>query len=302
MAKFFGLPDGIHVGQQFINRRDLHDSFVHAPLQAGISGTRSDGAESIVVSGGYVDDADYGDVIIYTGHGGNDPNSRRQVADQSQDTPGNAGLITSMVQGFPVRVIRGPHRSSQYAPASGYQLAGLFMVTSHWMEQGRDGYLIARYRLERVPEQEPLVTRRPPEDDPAYATSTVTRRVRDTALSRELKAMYGHKCQMCGTAVVGYEGRTYSEGAHVRPLGRPHLGGDRRENLLCLCPNHHTQLDLGGMVILDDFSIANSTSLTPFADLKFRPDHQLSVGNAAYHRGMWTRPSSDRVTPGAGTL
>jgi hypothetical protein len=31
------------------------------------------GAESIVVSGGYEDDEDHGDTIIYTGHGGNDP-------------------------------------------------------------------------------------------------------------------------------------------------------------------------------------------------------------------------------------
>lgn len=292
MARYFGTPDDVHVGQQFIDRRDLHDAFMHAPLQAGISGTRAEGADSIVVSGGYVDDADYGDYIIYTGHGGNDPSSRRQIAHQSQDAPGNAGLITSMVQGLPVRVIRGPHRSSAYAPQSGYQYAGLFSVSSHWMEQGRDGYLIARYKLERLPEQPALVTRRPPEEDPAYATSTVTRRVRDTELSREVKAMYRHKCQVCNIAIAGFDGRAYSEGAHVRPLGRPHLGGDRRENLLCLCPNHHTQLDFGGMVILDDFSIANSMTLAPFSELTFRSDHLLAIANAAYHRGMWTRPSS----------
>lgn len=35
----------------------------------------SRGADSIVVSGGYPDDADYGDEIIYTGHGGRDPDA-----------------------------------------------------------------------------------------------------------------------------------------------------------------------------------------------------------------------------------
>jgi putative restriction endonuclease len=38
----------------------------------GIHGTAKEGADSIVVSGGYVDDRDMGDVIIYTGEGGND--------------------------------------------------------------------------------------------------------------------------------------------------------------------------------------------------------------------------------------
>lgn len=291
VARFFGTPDGVHVGQLFVNRRELHDSFMHAPLQAGISGTRAGGADSIVLSGGYADDDDRGDYIIYTGHGGNDPDTRRQIADQSPEAPGNAGLITSFVQGLPIRVIRGPHRNSAYAPTAGYQYAGLFTVTSHWMNRGADGFLIAQYRLDRILEQAPLVTRMPAEPDPAFANSTVTRRVRDTAMSRELKAMYGHRCQICSTAIPGRDGREYAEGAHVRPLGRPHLGGDKRENLLCLCPNHHTQLDLGGLVILNDLSIAHATTLVPFTELTFRSDHHLAIGNVEYHRGMWTSPS-----------
>ena len=64
-----------------------------------------------MVSGGYVDDQDLGDVIIYTGAGGNDPNTGRQVADQSIDHPNNAGLVTSELSGLPVRVTRGAHRA-----------------------------------------------------------------------------------------------------------------------------------------------------------------------------------------------
>lgn len=296
MPRFFGTPDGIHVGQLFISRRELHDLFVHAPLQAGISGTRAEGADSIVVSGGYADDEDHGDYIIYTGHGGNNSASRRQIADQSTDAPGNAGLVTSFVQGLPIRVIRGPHRNSAYAPTTGYVYAGLFTVTSHWVSRSADGFLIAQYRLDRILEQAPLVTRVPAEPDPAFATSTVTRRVRDTAMSRELKAMYGHRCQICGTTIRGRDGGAYAEGAHVRPLGRPHLGGDMRENLLCLCPNHHTQLDVGGLVILNDLSIAHSATLVPFAELTFKSDHQLAIRNVEYHRGMWTRPPRLTVT------
>jgi len=295
MARFFGTPDGVHVGQLFINRRELHDTFMHAPLQAGISGTRAEGADSIVVSGGYADDEDHGDYIIYTGHGGNEPGTRRQVSDQLIDAPGNAGLITSFVQGFPIRVIRGPHKNSSYAPLSGYQYAGLFTVTSHWIARGMDGFLVAQYRLDRIAEQAPLVTRMPADPDPAFATSTVTRRIRDTAMSRDLKATYGHRCQICGTTIQGRDGGSYAEGAHVRPLGRPHLGSDKRENLLCLCPNHHTQLDLGGLVILNDLSVAHAMTLVPFSELTFRSDHALAMENAEYHRDMWARPSGARV-------
>ena len=55
------------------------------PPMAGISGTATEGADSIVVSGGYEDDEDHGDEIIYTGAGGNDPRTKKQIADQTLD-------------------------------------------------------------------------------------------------------------------------------------------------------------------------------------------------------------------------
>lgn len=286
MVKFFGTPDGVKVGQLFIDRRDLHDNFVHRPLQAGISGTKAEGADSVVVSGGYTDDEDHGDYLIYTGHGGKDGGSKH-TKDQSPDAPGNAGLITSWVSALPVRVIRGPHAASSYAPPKGYQYAGLFLVTEYWVETGKDGFLVLRFRLDRIPEQVELVTKSPAEPDPAYASSTITRRIRDTALSREVKAMYSHRCQVCKTRIPGLGERFYSEGAHVKPLGKPHLGADLLDNILCLCPNHHTQLDIGGMVILDDFSVARTITSEPFTDLTFAKGHQIRAANAEYHRKMW---------------
>jgi putative restriction endonuclease len=287
MKRLFGAIDGIRVGQQFIDRRDLHDNLIHRPIQAGISGTKAEGADSIVVSGGYVDDEDHGDYILYTGHGGNDPNTGKQTRDQSVEGPGNAGLITSMVLGLPVRVVRGPHRGSLYAPPSGYVYAGLFEVSDFWIATGRDGFKVIRFKLDRLPEQATLVTRAEPEMDPAYATTTVSRRIRDTALSREVKMMYRHSCQVCGTVIPGIGERQYSEGAHVRPLGRPHLGADAFDNILCLCPNHHTELDLGGMVILDDFTLAHTSDLKPFADLSFVSGHSIQAANVKYQREFW---------------
>jgi putative restriction endonuclease len=54
---------------------------VHRPPVGGISGTSAQGANSIVVSGGYEDDLDLGDELIYTGAVGNDPETGAQVAE-----------------------------------------------------------------------------------------------------------------------------------------------------------------------------------------------------------------------------
>jgi len=287
LAKFFGTPDGVKVGALFVDRREVHESGAHRPLQGGISGTRAEGADSIVVSGGYTDDQDHGDYIIYTGHGGKDPNSNKQTSDQSANAPGNAGLITSMVQGLPVRVIRGAHKGSPFAPPSGYQYAGLFTVQDYWIKAGKQGFQIIQFRLDRIPEQTKLWTGAEPELDPAYATSTITRRVRDTQLSRYVKNIYSNHCQICQTAVPGVGERSYAEGAHVKPLGRPHLGDDSLSNLLCLCPNHHAQLDIGGMIITDDFVATSLDGKRAVGSLTFLDGHRLDTENVRYHRQHW---------------
>ena len=85
-----GEIEGVEVGATLESRRALHDAGIHRPLQAGIAGSASTGAESIVLSGGYVDDEDHGDEVIYTGHGGRDPKSGRQVGDQEFTPSGSA--------------------------------------------------------------------------------------------------------------------------------------------------------------------------------------------------------------------
>jgi putative restriction endonuclease len=223
VPRFFGTPEGVFVGQIFESRLALHKALVHRPPQGGISGEPKGGADSIVISGGYIDDEDHGDYLIYTGHGGQDPSSKRQIADQSISAQGNAGLLTSMIEGLPVRVTRGP-RVTQYAPPAGFQYAGLFSVTSYLTKPGRDGFLVIQFRLDRLTDQAALLTAQPVELDPAYVTTNMTRRVRDSALSREIKRTYANRCQVCGIAIPAVGDRLYSEGAHIRPLGRPHMG------------------------------------------------------------------------------
>lgn len=287
MARFFGTPDGVKVGDLFIDRQEMHDRNVHRPLQAGISGTKVEGADSIVVSGGYADDEDHGDYILYTGHGGRENGSRKHVKNQSPDAPGNAGLITNWTLGLPTRVTRGRNRGSPFSPPVGYQYAGLFLVTEYWEEPGADEFIVLRFRLDRIPEQAALVTRVAPDPDPAFATTTVSRRVRDSAIAREVKRIYENRCQVCGIRIPGLGSREYSEGAHVKPLGRPHVGSDTIDNILCLCPNHHTQLDIGGMVLLDDFRAIATNGGETMGQLRFEASHRVLVANARYHRNMW---------------
>src|SRR5262245_43226959 len=105
-SRHFGHPPGVAVGTVFRDRRALSAAGVHRPPMAGSSGSGATGADSIVLSGGYEDDKDDGDVIEYTGHGGNDPATGQQVADQTLDR-GNLALAHSCDAHLPVRVVRG---------------------------------------------------------------------------------------------------------------------------------------------------------------------------------------------------
>jgi putative restriction endonuclease len=96
-----GDVPGIRPGAFFRNRRELYDTKLHRVLIAGIAPHDS----SIVLSGGYADDEDFGDVIIYTGEGGRDPNTGRQIVDQ-KFIKGNKALAENHLNGIPIRVHR----------------------------------------------------------------------------------------------------------------------------------------------------------------------------------------------------
>src|SRR4051794_4132360 len=81
--RHFGDIPGVPVGALFQNRAAVAAARIHRPLVAGISGGEAEGADSIVLNGGYEDDQDHGDTIIYTGHGGNDSQTGRQIGDQA---------------------------------------------------------------------------------------------------------------------------------------------------------------------------------------------------------------------------
>ena len=125
--RHFGPIPGVIVGDTFENRADLAASGVHPPTQAGISGSEAEGADSIVLSGGYEDDDDRGDTILYTGQDGNDPDTKRQVGHQVLKR-GNLALARSSERGLPVRVTRGAHGGSAFAPSTGFRYDGVYRV------------------------------------------------------------------------------------------------------------------------------------------------------------------------------
>jgi putative restriction endonuclease len=61
----FGEIEGVEASAQFDTRESLSTAGVHRPTQAGISGSEKEGSDSIVLSGGYEDDEDLGDLIVY---------------------------------------------------------------------------------------------------------------------------------------------------------------------------------------------------------------------------------------------
>lgn len=75
----------------------------------------------------------------------------------------------------------------------------------------------------------------------------VEAQIRNPRNVRELKELYNHACAFCGKQVVigVMPMRYYSEAAHIKPVGVPHDGPDRKGNMLVLCPEHHLQFDRG---------------------------------------------------------
>src|SRR5918995_4194453 len=182
--RVFGHIPGYPEGSRFGSRAELSAAGVHRPLIAGISGSEREGADSIVLSGGYVDDEDLGDEVVYTGHGGRDAESGRQVAHQRL-TRGNLALAHSSIEGLPVRVVRGASLDSIYVPRSGYRYDGLYLVDDYWQAEGRSGFRVWRYRLIKLPSV-PTRTGTVPENAAVHPAAerretTILRLVRDTA-------------------------------------------------------------------------------------------------------------------------
>ncbi|NOY87643.1 MAG: HNH endonuclease [Deltaproteobacteria bacterium] len=274
-----GTIPGVEEGRIFKDRKALHAANVHRGLMKGIA----PGGYSIVLSGGYVDDEDLGDTIIYTGEGGRDANTGRQIADQ-QLTGGNLNLANNFREGIPIRVNRGYQADSDYAPPKGYKYGGLYRIEACWHERGRDGFVVWRYRLVKITASDVLSSQasgaQPPygQTQPKRTSIYTTRIIRNSETGNSIKALYNHTCQISGTRLQTPTG-PYAESCHIKPLGRPHSGPDTVNNILCLSPNIHVLFDFGAIAISDDLRILGMDS-----QFTVRPEHHLSEESIVYHR------------------
>jgi putative restriction endonuclease len=273
-----GEIEGVSEGQIFENRRELHDANVHRGLMRGI-GARG---ASIVLSGGYADDKDYGDEIIYTGEGGRDSSTGLQVSDQTL-TGGNLALYNHFREGNPIRVSRGSNADSSYAPPNGYQYGGLFRIENVWKDIGRDGYKIWRYKFIKLSNSEIITPTASPvipqgSSIPLRTQVTVSRRVRSSPIGNYVKRLYDYTCQISGVKLDTPNG-PYAEACHIQPVGRPHNGPDDVSNVLCLSPNMHVLFDLGAISINDDLTLIGREGRLNISD-----GHDLSQEALRYHR------------------
>lgn len=145
---------GVLVGQCFANRHKSRQWGVHRPLVCGISGQANVGAQSVVLSGGYVDDEDHGEWFLYTGSGGRDlSGNKRTNKDQSFDQEFknfNEALRVSCKKGYPVRVIRSyKEKRSSYAPEKDLRYDGIYRIEKCWRKVGQQGFKVCRYLFVR---------------------------------------------------------------------------------------------------------------------------------------------------------
>ena len=163
-TKRIGYVAGIRVNQRFYSRSELSCVGMHGPPVAGVEYIGKDKtglgipiAVSIVCAGWYEDDNDGGDELIFTGEGGNDLlGSRKQVEAQKLER-GNAALVGNIRMGLPVRVTR-KNKDSHGIYGCVLIFDGLYDVVEYWLEPGKEGHNIYRFRLVRRPQQGELLS------------------------------------------------------------------------------------------------------------------------------------------------
>nr|GMD75433.1 histone-lysine N-methyltransferase family member SUVH9-like [Ipomoea batatas] len=155
--RIVGAIPGLFIGDVFFYRMELCVVGLHGQAQAGIdylpANHSSNGepiATSVIVSGGYEDDEDSGDVIIYTGHGGQNKFSKQCVSQKLES--GNLAMERSMTYGIEVRVIRG-FKYEGSASGKVYVYDGLYRIVDYWCDVGKSGYGVFKYKLVRIENQ-----------------------------------------------------------------------------------------------------------------------------------------------------
>ncbi len=117
-------------------------------------------------------------------------------------------------------------------------------------------------------------------------TSVVTRKlgiayriVRDTHVSRYVKRLHDNCCQLCGCTLELSDGGNYSEAHHIQPLSKG--GPDIKENIICVCPNHHALLDFTAILL-------------ELTTLRLHPEHDIDPRYIAYQNEQYNNITTKR--------
>ncbi|MDC0764917.1 HNH endonuclease [Brevibacillus sp. AG] len=79
---------------------------------------------------------------------------------------------------------------------------------------------------------------------------------RNRQIVKHLKQLYNNCCQICQERIDLGFGEYMSHVHHIKPLGSKHQGPDIIENMILLCPNHHSMFDAGSITFdLDSLEV-----------------------------------------------
>ncbi|TVU27134.1 hypothetical protein EJB05_29716, partial [Eragrostis curvula] len=154
--KVIGPVPGVEIGDIFFYRIEMCIIGLHAPVMAGIDyisakhlGKDETLAISIVSAGGYENDDDDTDVLVYTGQGGN---SRHKEKHDQKLERGNLALMNSMKKKNLIRVVRGA-QDPFCDSGKIYIYDGLYRIEDSWMDKAKNGFSVFKYKLRREPGQ-----------------------------------------------------------------------------------------------------------------------------------------------------
>eukprot|EP00271_Cylindrocystis_brebissonii_P005229 TRINITY_DN17187_c0_g1_i1.p1 TRINITY_DN17187_c0_g1~~TRINITY_DN17187_c0_g1_i1.p1 ORF type:complete len:764 (+),score=103.43 TRINITY_DN17187_c0_g1_i1:567-2858(+) len=184
-----GRIRGILPGARFFSRCELCVVGLHAHWLHGIdyipesrSTYGTSVATSVIASGGYADDEDNQEELIYTGSGGNDLlGNKAQYEDQKMEK-GNLALKNSIEVKNPVRVIRGHRTTKTGTGAKQFTYDGLYQVVSFEEKTGEKGFLVYKFKLRRMDNQPAL-------------TSDQVKFISGKGVPRSIKDCPGVKCK-----------------------------------------------------------------------------------------------------------
>ena len=117
--------------------------------------------------------------------------------------------------------------------------------------------------------------------EPKRIKSITLRRIRDTKKSIDLKKVYNNKCQICNYSFPDYVESGYSEVHHVWPMADN--GDDDFDNMLVLCPNHHTEFDYGVIQFSQNTQKIEDIKGKIIGTVSFKKGHKLNKKNIEFH-------------------